>query len=236
MTQAERRHDRLAVRLSLIISRLVAGETLSVGKLAIEFGVSVRTLRRDFRERLMYLDLVYQSGYCRLRSANAGAQGELDVLTFAHRTGIAEVFPGFDRRLVSTLLAADEAPCLVWQLPHYVTPSGSLSFYRLVSAITAHQRVTLLADGQRCDGLAPYRLISLAGTWYLAGELRGHLTVHPLTDIHAVTVLNDTFTPRQTISQLTTQPGFIHALPHFDVIREVLSLTSPDRDSGDTSS
>lgn len=56
MTQAERRHDRLAVRLSLIISRLVAGETLSVRKLAAEFGVSVRTLRRDFRERLMYLD------------------------------------------------------------------------------------------------------------------------------------------------------------------------------------
>lgn len=54
MTQAERRHDRLAVRLSLIISRLVAGETLSVRKLAAEFGVSVRTLRRDFRERLMY--------------------------------------------------------------------------------------------------------------------------------------------------------------------------------------
>ena len=56
MTQAERRHDRLAVRLSLIISRLVAGETLSMRKLAAEFGVSVRTLRRDFRERLMYLD------------------------------------------------------------------------------------------------------------------------------------------------------------------------------------
>ena len=45
MTQAERRHDRLAVRLSLIISRLVAGETLSVRKLAAEFGVSVRTLQ-----------------------------------------------------------------------------------------------------------------------------------------------------------------------------------------------
>ena len=72
MTQAERRHDRLAVRLSLIISRLVAGETLSVRKLAAEFGVSVRTLRRDFRERLMYLDLEYQSGYCRLRTAGSG--------------------------------------------------------------------------------------------------------------------------------------------------------------------
>jgi predicted DNA-binding transcriptional regulator YafY len=61
MTQAERRHDRLAVRLSLIISRRLA-ETLSVRKLAAEFGVSVRTLRRDFRERLMYLDLEYRSG------------------------------------------------------------------------------------------------------------------------------------------------------------------------------
>lgn len=56
MSQTERRHERLAVRLSLIISRLVAGETLDMGLLAAEFGVSIRTLRRDFRERLMYLD------------------------------------------------------------------------------------------------------------------------------------------------------------------------------------
>lgn len=54
MSQTERRHERLAVHLSLIISRLVAGETLDMGLLAAEFGVSIRTLRRDFRERLMY--------------------------------------------------------------------------------------------------------------------------------------------------------------------------------------
>ncbi|MCP5705648.1 transcriptional regulator, partial [Klebsiella pneumoniae] len=38
MVQVERRHDRLAVRLSLIISRLVAGETLDLRALATEFG------------------------------------------------------------------------------------------------------------------------------------------------------------------------------------------------------
>ncbi|EPC7979083.1 DeoR family transcriptional regulator, partial [Yersinia enterocolitica] len=90
MTQAERRHDRLAVRLSLIISRLVAGETLNLARLAAEFGVSVRTLRRDFRERLMYLDLEYRRGQCRLRSTGGGVQGELDALTFAHRAGLAD--------------------------------------------------------------------------------------------------------------------------------------------------
>ena len=67
MTLQERRHDRLAVRLSLIISRLVSGETLFIRKLATEFGVSERTLRRDFRERLMYLDLDYYQGQCSLR-------------------------------------------------------------------------------------------------------------------------------------------------------------------------
>ena len=40
MSQAERRYDRLSVRLSLIISRLLAGETLNMRKLAAEFGVS----------------------------------------------------------------------------------------------------------------------------------------------------------------------------------------------------
>lgn len=48
MSQAERRYDRLSVRLSLIISRLIAGETLNVRMLAAEFGVSERTLQRDF--------------------------------------------------------------------------------------------------------------------------------------------------------------------------------------------
>ncbi|VFT71331.1 transcriptional regulator [Escherichia coli] len=77
MSQAERRHERLAVRLSLIISRLVAGETLIMQKLAAEFGVSVRTLRRDFRERLTYLDLEFRDGQCRLLSGSR--QRELAV-------------------------------------------------------------------------------------------------------------------------------------------------------------
>lgn len=117
MTHAERRHDRLAVRLSLIISRLVAGETLNMARLATEFGVSVRTLRRDFRERLIYLDLEYRRGQCRLRSTGGGVQGELDALTFAHRAGLADIFPGLDRRLAGMLLTAGGMPCLVWQPP-----------------------------------------------------------------------------------------------------------------------
>lgn len=232
MTQAERRHDRLAVRLSLIISRLIAGETLNMARLAAEFGVSVRTLRRDFRERLMYLDLEYLRGQCRLRSSGGGVQGELDALTFAHRAGLADIFPGLDRRLAGMLLTAGGMPCLVWQPPQSVSPACSLVFYRLVSAITASKRVLLLADGKRCDGLAPYRLISLDGCWYLTGELKGYITVHPLAVIHAVTVLNTTFIPKKRLSQLTTQADFIQALPHFSCIQEVFSQAANNEEPG----
>lgn len=110
MTQAERRHDRLAVRLSMIIGRLVAGETLDMRKLAAEFGVSVRTLRRDFRERLMYLDLEYRQGRCRLLSGSR--QRELAVMTFARQSGIVTLFPGLDGHLVSSLLGGQGEPPL----------------------------------------------------------------------------------------------------------------------------
>lgn len=94
MPLTERRYDRLAVRLSLIISRLVAGETLEMQKLATEFDVSVRTLYRDFRERLMYLDLECHQGCYRLRTG-AGPQGELDVLTLHTGPGWSISFRGW---------------------------------------------------------------------------------------------------------------------------------------------
>lgn len=227
MTQAVRRHDRLAVRLSLIISRLVAGETLSVRKLAAEFGVSVRTLRRDFRERLMYLDLEYHHGSCRLRAAGNTALRELDVLTFAHRAGIAGMFPGLDRRLVTTLLECDEAPCLTWPSPEVTTPAGSLSFYRLIKAITDRKRVTLIADGQRCERAEPCRLIAYQDVWYLVARYNSHIAVFTLDEIHVVQPTTEAFRRSENLCRLVENPVFIQALPHFRFIQQsLLSFSS----------
>ena len=93
MTLQERRHDRLAVRLSLIISRLVSGETLFIRKLATEFGVSERTLRRDFRERLMYLDTITTGAVqSALRYSQYAAGNRYSDLCSPH--GVGRSFPG----------------------------------------------------------------------------------------------------------------------------------------------
>ena len=227
MTQAERRHDRLAVRLSLIISRLVAGETLSVRKLAAEFGVSVRTLRRDFRERLMYLDLEYQSGYCRLRTAGSEMQMVPDVLIFAHRSGLAGLFPGLDRRLVNALLMCDESPCVIVPANPLPSPSGALSFWRLIQAITGRRRVTLIAEGRRCERLASCRLLIHQQTWYLVAEHEGHIAVFTLDEIHLIQPLQETFRRNDSLCRLVEDPVFIQALPHFRFIQHSLLTFVP---------
>lgn len=181
MSQAERRYDRLSVRLSLIISRLLAGETLNMRKLATEFGVSERTLHRDFRERLIYLDLEYQNGCCRLLS---GGRHEIQAgaaMQFARQSGTDALFPEMDHHLVSSLLSGrGTPPCLIWHQGAPIPPSRPGIFTRLVRAVSEQRRVTLLADGCRCDSLAPYRLIFSSGEWFLAGEHLGRILAEPV--------------------------------------------------------
>ena len=78
MSDNRSRHDRLAVRLSLIISRLMTGESLSLKTLSDEFGVTERTLQRDFHQRLVHLDLEYRNGrYSLRRQSSPGAIPEM---------------------------------------------------------------------------------------------------------------------------------------------------------------
>lgn len=222
MAQAERRHDRLAVRLSMIISRLVAGETLDMRRLAAEFGVSVRTLRRDFRERLMYLDLEYRRGQCRLLSG--GHQRELAVMTFARQSGVGALFPGLDSHLVSSLLGGQgESPCLIWQGRSSLTVTDNGVFTRLVNAIQECRMVVLLSNGCCHQEIAPYRLVLHDGNWYLTGTHQSHIIALPLTDIRAVALHTDSFTPDATARDILSRPDFLQALPHFRFIGEVIS-------------
>lgn len=235
MPQVERRYDKLAVRLCLIISRLVTGETLNLRKLAIEFGVSVRTLRRDFHERLMYLDLDYHNGNCRLLSGNNVVRRDHVALAFARQSGVAGLFPGLDNRLVNILLeSGDESPCFIWPPSTPVADACQGHFHRLASAINTRRRITLLAEGQRCERLAPYRLISVEGCWYITGEASGRIIAFPLAEVRAVTVSSEDYTRDETVSRLICSQSFITALPHFRFIGEVLttfsteSLVSPE--------
>ena len=88
MSEQEQRYDRLASRLAILVSRLFMGETLSIRQLAQEFGVSERTVQRDLRERLRYIDTEYSGGNFRLRDARGPFRTNSDIIRFARITRV----------------------------------------------------------------------------------------------------------------------------------------------------
>ncbi|WP_449543707.1 helix-turn-helix transcriptional regulator [Enterobacter ludwigii] len=217
----EARYDRLAVRLSVIISRLMAGETLNLQTLSGEFGVSQRTLRRDFYQRLAHLDIIGENGTYRLSESTLRDYSP-GALSFARSTGIARIIPSQSRRLMHLLMnETGTSPCFIW---HDSPPSWAHadSFHRLAEAIHHHQVVSLLIGGVRHDTLKPYRLIYRHQHWYLVACQGGNLRVFRLEEIISVSPSVQTFRRRSDICSLITEESFISALPHFRFISDVI--------------
>ncbi|MDH0556993.1 WYL domain-containing protein [Enterobacter roggenkampii] len=226
MSAEEKQHDRMASRLAIIISRLLMGERLSVSGLSQEFRISERTLRRDFRERLSCLELTYQQGYWSLAHQHEGLRTNRDILHFARVTRTEQLFPAMDNRLISVLTDSSvEPPFIVWLSPPERKPGPFGSFWRITQAILERTLLDLTAEGQQYRWFAPYRLIYFENGWYLVGEHARQLQVFLLESITDACLTPRQFLRRRKVSELTGDPHFIHALPHFRFVRRVLAET-----------
>jgi len=224
MSAEEKQHDRMASRLAIIISRLLMGERLSVQALSQEFRVSERTLRRDFRERLVCLELTYQRGCWSLARQQEGIRTNRDILHFARVTRTEQLFPAMDNRLISVLTDSSvEPPYIVWQSPPEHRPGPFGSFWRITQAILERTLLDLTTEGQQYRGFAPYRLIYFDNSWYLVGEHTRQVQVFLLGSITDVCLTKRQFLPGRHIGELTSDPHFIQSLPHFRYVRKVLA-------------
>ncbi|WP_311206968.1 HTH domain-containing protein [Escherichia coli] len=194
MSDNRSRHDRLAVRLSLIISRLMAGESLSLKTLSDEFGVTERTLQRDFHQRLVHLDLEYRNGRYSLRRQSSPIP---EMLSFIQNTGIARILPLRNGRLITCLTDNQEpSPCLIWLPAPDITATFPECFSQLILAIRQCIHISLMTE-RWYPSLEPCRLIySLTSERF---ERRGH------------------------IHSLVAEERFISALPHFSFIHKLIN-------------
>ena len=86
----------------------------------------------------------------------------------------------------------DESPCVIVPANPLPSPSGALSFWRLIQAITGRRRVTLIAEGRRCErGFLP--VTHPPADRYLVAEHEGHIAVFTLDEIHLIQPLQETF-------------------------------------------
>ncbi|HCM62860.1 MAG TPA: transcriptional regulator [Morganella sp. (in: Bacteria)] len=222
MHTSDSRHDRLAFRLAMIISRLFSGETLYPAQLAREFSVSARTLQRDFSERLVFLDVEpYQGGY-RLSAGQRPYRTDSDILYFADITHITPLFPSLDRKLLAVLLNPEnDSPCIIYHEPPVSAPTLFGGFYVVTQAIVRRRQLSFCCDGRDHEGMAPYKLIYFQRDWYLCGEWQSALQVFRFSQLQNIAVSGRSFRQDAAVARIITQPEFITALPHYQFIRSL---------------
>ncbi|QXG53224.1 WYL domain-containing protein [Pantoea jilinensis] len=169
-------NTRLALRIADILMRLNNGETLHMAKLAEEYDVCARTIRRDLEERLLFLELKRDTnnGGFALAPEMLGRFDSKSIEHFSRITGIKGLFPALDKTILNTIFRpSGQNHFMVHGHKYLVDEMLSVNFPRLQRAIDEQCIVTFRyrrKDAMRHYTVEPYKLLNYNGIWYLSAR------------------------------------------------------------------
>ena len=196
-------HERLADRLANILTKLNMGYQLSIKELAFEFGVSTRTISRDFDRLNTYLPLLQdnESKKFYLDSNYLGKIAPKDIRNFAQLSGISHLYPSLDMSFLRELL--DSRAHQIYSAKGYSFEDASQFkelFKVLGKAIQEQRQIGFLYKGES-RLVQPYRLIHHHGSWYLAAVRKDQLRTYRISHIQLMHATHEypQFIPDQDI-------------------------------------
>jgi len=214
MAPAPESTDTIAGRLSELLHRLNAGQKLDPKALAEEFKVNLRTIQRDLKERLHFLELERQHGLYHINVQRLGQLTPQDIERFAAVAGLQGLHPRLGTELLKDLLDS-RLQSLQIRGHHYEDLSGREDdFRRLKQAIEHRHPIGFRyrkAEGEKIvEGIEPYKLVNQNGIWYLSACDRGALKSYAFTKISALLVSDErTFEPDPTVVSTLAQEDSI---------------------------
>ncbi|WP_318373611.1 helix-turn-helix transcriptional regulator [Enterobacter sp.] len=210
----ENKHQLLATRLGEILGRFNNGETLYVNQLAEEYGVHPRTIKRDILERLSFLDIEPQAerGGYKIAPGLLGRFDANSIDLFARLAGVSELFPGFNKRMLSSMHSATASQTITVHGHRYIDSElQAVHFSRLQRAIDEHCCVNfryLRRNEERRYAVEPYQLTNLNGIWYLAARHENRMKNFTLTKITALDCTFETFEPDgELLAKMRQEPS-----------------------------
>ena len=196
-------HERLADRLANILTKLNMGYQLSIKELAFEFGVSTRTISRDFDRLNTYLPLLQDNENKKfyLDSNYLGKIAPKDIRNFAQLSGISHLYPSLDMSFLRELL--DSRAHQIYSAKGYSFEDASQFkelFKVLGKAIQEQRQIGFLYKGES-RLVQPYRLIHHHGSWYLAAVRKDQLRTYRISHIQLMHATHEypQFIPDQDI-------------------------------------
>jgi predicted DNA-binding transcriptional regulator YafY len=196
-------YDTILTRLTRILSRLNDGEALSVKELAEEFGVSPRTIQRDFNERLVSFPIYQdgrrwkmQEGHRIEKSHSIEDEIVLDIIEKITEA-IGGSFATKSRQLLKKIKNDDFNP--IYAKLNIEDISDKLSDIQIIeTAIHQKREITCTYDDEKHPAytttLQPLKIVNFEGFWYLVARRNGGLRKYYLKNIAHPTITETTFT------------------------------------------
>lgn len=206
-------YDKALTRLNVIIARLNDGEALSVKELAEEFNVSIRTIQRDFNEKLVGLYPIYQDkrkwkmqdGYKIEKATSIEDTIVLDILE-KMTDGLGTTFATKAKRLLSKIKNENFNPIYA-KLNMEDVSNHIQDIAILENAIKEKKHIKCrydLVEYKSNIEMKPLKIANFEGLWYLiALDARNDkLKKYHLKSISETKILDVTFRINKKLNEL----------------------------------
>ena len=199
-------HERLADRLANILTKLNMGYQLSIKELASEFGVSTRTISRDFDRINTYLPLLQDNENKKfyLDLNYLGKIAPKDIRNFAQLSGISHLYPSLDMSFLRELLDSRAQQIYCAKGYSFEDASEFKELFKVFGkAIQEQRQIGFVYKGEP-RLVQPYRLIHHHGSWYLAAVRKDQLRTYRISHIQLMHATHEypQFIPDQNIVKL----------------------------------
>lgn len=218
-------HDKIAVRLSQILIKLNDGEKLNEIELANEFGVSLRTIQRDFAQRLNYLPLKKEFGLYSLESYALGKLSFKDIKDFALISGVKSLFPSLSKEFITDLLNTKINP--IYQVNHlgFEKLNDKMKDFEELSASIVKYNIVSFKYNNKERNINPYKLLNNNGIWYLLADENNTLKTYTFNKIEDLEIKDVTFKPNEEFIREISKNN--HHWYSDDVIEVELEIKPP---------
>jgi len=202
LAQKSEKYEQLGYRLGKIIAKLNFGEMLTVSELAKEFGVTTRTIQRDFTDRLSSLPIQYDNKCYFLDKKSLGQYQHKDIIDFAYQSGIAHLYPKLDHRMISDVLNTEVNDSLSVKGYAYENIKDKRDLFEEIGGAIKKTQTITFAYKAKVRTVRPYKLVNTNGVWYLAGVEEKTLKHYAISKIANFSLSKETFVHDKNIASI----------------------------------
>lgn len=226
-----KKNEILAKRISTILNKLNQGIRLDINQLAEDFETSIRTIQRDFNDRLNFLHWKEEGPrYYQLDRQKSGFLTEEDIQRFAVFASVSDLFPKIDRTFYQEKLLQS---IQVKGLQYEDINGKEKEFEQLNQAIKNHQVISFSyyknsTKQSKFYQVCPYSLTNKNGIWYLIGTEQNKQKTFCFTQINHLQILAEQFEPNQKlIEEIQNNDSISHGNQISEILIKVSAYAAP---------